>query len=459
MTSPLTETVLNQVRNVKTRLDQQYGSQGAVVELEIRFDEYHKPFNRGISRSTFINLNKRLQQSPKFTLIGGRSVVTRDMSYNPDGNRKVVIRSTLSSNGDAIETIRKTKIGRPIDNPDFRYRVAFAIEERLRPQMIPAQIQATLRNKERFSYHFGTDRNGKPMLRFDLTKVVQSQANGNTFTKYEIEIEVVNNLALHGKSLDSTFGIGIYIILTFIQGIRELYNYQEYLQTVKYFNTSLQRPHRPIFNDRIVEGERGRLQMNNPYKDETRMNRKVLYQARNLHLNGDMVFGGLIGNPETYYTATHKTDGVRKVLFVNDIGIWFANPSYELDLVFRFANLQPNQSIQENIRNLKGFFLDGESVPYQNRREVIPRADLNSTSVNTDNEHLNVETYFLVFDCLAMSPYVAERNQAQYANSNIQEAPHFRIPEHAEYELTRMSAADSFTSLFQAIANVSSKMK
>ena len=107
-----------------------------------------------------------------------------------------------------------------------------------------------------------------------------------------------------------------------------------------------------------------------------RFNRDVLVQARNLKRE-DLVYGGLIGNPETLYEVTAKADGVRKLLVFTLSGCWAVMPPYEYNRVLTYEPL---------MQPLVGSWLDGEMIPKERR---------NANASPPDTPY-----WFLVFDTL-----------------------------------------------------------
>lgn len=89
-----------------------------------------------------------------------------------------------------------------------------------------------------------------------------------------------------------------------------------------------------------------------------------LTRARNLKLS-DMVWGGLIGGKFSY-RATIKTDGIRKILVIDNNGsLWLNYPPIEYNLV-----LKGNQILKA----FSGTILDGELVPPEQRRGKAPQS-------------------------------------------------------------------------------------
>jgi hypothetical protein len=108
-----------------------------------------------------------------------------------------------------------------------------------------------------------------------------------------------------------------------------------------------------------------------------RIDHKILVQARNLKLK-DMVWGGLLGNKNTHYSVTHKTDGIRKLLVFNEEGTWLIMAPTDINHVSR-----------DNF-GFSGYILDGELVPVDKRKQ------------NDKGESIiNNKYWYLAFDCLS----------------------------------------------------------
>lgn len=141
-------------------------------------------------------------------------------------------------------------------------------------------------------------------------------------------------------------------------------------------------------------------------------NRHVLYQSRNLHYN-DLVYGGIVGNPDEVYKVTFKTDGIRKLGVVTESGFWLISPPDEANLIYPASQLK-------NLNEYLGMVVEGEYLP--------PEYPEFRTQWAPEAKHL-----FYLFDVLA-NPISGR----QSPGIEIANFPH----------TVRMEAADEFRSNF-----------
>ena len=199
---------------------------------------------------------------------------------------------------------------------DYALKVSVSREEPIEP---PANFEPrTIRSKKRTSFplYGGT-------MRADFTEVGD---------KYELELELLTLPSLN--QLNSV----ISVILKQLDDTLTVYSQTEKRDLISWVNRIL--------------GGRGSI------IDPSR-----LTQARDLKID-DLVYGGVVGNPDNAYTLTHKVDGVRKLLIINKTGIWLALAD-QVNLVSR-----------QYIRELEGTILDGELVPPDRRYPGAPTSPL-----------------------------------------------------------------------------------
>lgn len=261
-----------------------------------------------------------------------------------------------------IKWLLKRKIqGGQFDIQPYGIRIGMSLEEKINPvdQFIPTLI----RRKERYSY-LGAG----GAVRIDITAIdterIGEQAGkpGQGRTTYEVEVELIDRTRLpQFRSIVET-------VLRSVQDTVIIYTYQQRDELMNYLN-------------KILGGT--------PRGQSQTLDDRVLVQARNLNAK-DMVWGGLVGNPNTMYMVSHKADGYRKLLVFAPSGIWLVAPPLDANLIYT-----------EILNDVVGTVLDGEYVP-KGIPYRIPK-----------NNPPDAPYWFIAFDCLATS-----------GNLQIQQQPH-----------------------------------
>lgn len=327
---------------------------GTHVELEARFGEFRgQDFQAGITLSSFQRIND--------FFAAHATPVRRLITDHIQGD---IRRSTVvSANPDEPETtswIRKVRVWNH-DVYDYNLRLSMAREEPIAPVADFNPTVVRVKDRRTYTVFDGT-------VQIDLTTVT----NNN---RYEVEVELLRPEAF------ALFEKGVLVTLKRILNTVELYTAREANTMVGYINA-------------LMGGNR-------PYA----IDNTTLVQARNLKIR-DMVAGGLIDNPETMYTVTHKADGERRLLVFHESGIWLA-----------MAPKQLNRVSKASIPQLHGTILDGEDIPLAKR---LP------TRGGSDATH-----WYLVFDCVARQgtnsiqsqPHSARMRQAQNVADLINAIP------------------------------------
>lgn len=256
--------------------------------------------------------------------------------------------TTDSSEGDVRQTeaqgrvswMRKRRLG-VVQSESLGVRLAVSEET---PISKPPSFRPTYtRTKKRTSYMVlpGT-------ARLDMTRVTDS----NRRVSYEVELECLNLSQVKSRFIECAS-----IVWKWLSGSNTLYTREDLrglAQELALASPAVQPGEDPL----------------------ARFNRDVLVQARNLKRE-DIVFGGLVGNPETEYEVTAKADGIRKLMVFTLSGCWLVMPPYEYNRVLTYEpTMQP----------LVGSWLDGELVPVERRN---PKASPPETPY-----------WFLIFDVL-----------------------------------------------------------
>lgn len=330
-------------------------NQGVPLEVEARYGRYYQSyynrqsFSGGVSRETF----NRLQET-----FGSRTVASVERST--DYIHGSIRHSIYEVPSESHEEWKSKRELWHYDDYDYGIRLAINIEEPISP--VNNFNPTTIRTKQRYSYLISGGN-----ARIDLTvvdmKTSQDQKDFRDVTRYEVEVELLRREALND------FYRTLEVVLTVVQDTLLIYTQSERDYIIEYVNTLLQ--------GRQTQGR-------DPVID-----RHLLAKARNLHAR-DLVYGGLVGNPKTTYTVTHKADGIRKLLVFSDRGIWLVMNPNETCLLTR-----------DSIHLFTGTVLDGEIIPKNKRKKDAPTS----------------RYWFLVFDCLAKSGDISI--QEQYHKSRM----------------------------------------
>ena len=197
---------------------------------------------------------------------------------------------------------------------DEKYRLRFRLSTEREIKEIHNFKPGLTRRKHRNSYIIDN------ISRIDLTKV----ESGENIT-YELELEII------GRQIDyQRLNKNILDVLRTLQNTNIVYSIIQYKEVISRFNNSLKR-----------EGDKF---------SDYRMVNSFMYNPRNLHYN-DMVYGGLVGNPNENYRVAHKTDGLRKFLIMTDMGLYLVYPPYEVNFL-----------TGRTIKQLVGYIIEGELV-------------------------------------------------------------------------------------------------
>lgn len=306
------------------------------LELEARFGAFHKKgFSSGVSRQTFNRVKAYFEKNS--------TAITQKTTDYIMGK----VRKSVDVNGGVVWMTKERLWNQ--DNRDYNLRYSMSREILVDP--ITTHFKAdVIREKLRSSYYVFGD-----AVRIDLTQVNMIQSNYNKDdTVFEVEIELIDTKAL------IKFEQAVNITLRLVLDTLVLYTQEEKIKIANETNSIL------------GSSKRG-------YVDHY-----PLVQARNLKLR-DMVFGGLVGNGNTGYSVTHKTDGERRMLVFSKSGVWLLSSS------------SMTRVSDKNINTLTGTILDGELVPVDKRLKGAPKT----------------KYWFLAFDCLSWN-----------SNKSIQDKPH-----------------------------------
>lgn len=382
---------------------------GRNFEIETRFGSYERlgqnlgnQYRLTVSLQTFNQMKRRFKEPPIKLAIndllddqGNRMSVTHDLINDPSGKNKTTIwiNKQKSLGKSSMNT---SQIGPYTeDYPNYKYRIAISYEQQIRP--ITNFRPTKARSKTRYSFPmFGG------VCRLDLTEVYTQTSGETPKPEYEVELELTSDNI--SDVILENYDQAIRAVLRAVHDTYLIYTYNEYLDIVSRFNTTLNGG--TLYDNKIngvgsAVGSRlnGGKVDNDIYRYT--FDSRVLYQPRNLHFK-DLVWGGLVGNPKTTYTVTHKTDGIRKILICTPNQIWLIWPPYQADKIFEYTNEVPQALTQ-----ISGAILEGELIPddKEHRRNGAPTSPY----------------WFWAFDCLSRP---VRQSGNLNGSADIQQFPH-----------------------------------
>lgn len=354
------------IDNIRTKLTTLVGKDinDSFVELEVRFGNFAaSSFASGVDRSTFIRIrNFAIKLDPTYEYTHVKDSIFREISRTTTERYTTV----YDERGMPTQSFRiiKERI-QNYDSPEYFLRISISredIDDQIKPDADPIYT----REKKRWSIEMDNKR-----FRLDLTEVT-TYAPGDrdprkAETVYEVEIEVLKPKL---ENLDRLNNI-VSVLLKEILGTLIIYTNTERNDIINRINKSL--------------GSR----INRPGQ----IDHTILSQARNIKAR-DMVSGGLIPrtNRDTSYSVTIKADGIRKLLFIDQLGIYLFAPPNSLMKIF-------TSTISQKLQGWHGTVVEGELIPKENLSENAP------------NEYHDLIIYFLMFDVLSVAGDISIRQQ------------------------------------------------
>lgn len=299
------------------------------LEIEAKLGSFgpKNNFLSGVHITYFNRLKKALKNSSDYT---AKELKNSTVSFYPKNIRKIVY------DNKKVKWQQKTKL---YDYDSMNDGVRLSINEEIPTRAINVRPNYT-RTRSRNSF---VSKDGN--YRIDLTIVLGTSVNNNVFKTHEVEIEYKGkNYAfakteIHKKATE---------ISNLIYGTNYYYNQE----TLNLFKNDL------CYYLHLPPGD---------------VKKSDVVDARNIK-KADIVYGGLI-NTETSknnykndvmatnlpvkrnysrYGVTTKADGIRKLLSINEQGVWVFFGPYEYNLV-----LSP---LPEAMYNFIGFVFDGEHI-------------------------------------------------------------------------------------------------
>lgn len=313
-----------------TQIRSAFVTYGEETEVEFRLGSFYRGrYQGGVDKRTFDRFLSYFAHLPKT-----EETVEDFIEVNI---RKRVLLARPEKEESTI-WLSKTLLEKSFDSSDYPFRLSISRERVVSP--LPDFSYDVIRHKQRFSYLLTGG-----LFRLDLTRVEET-GRKESKTRLEVELEILSP-SFSNQQLEKTLVFLLSLLLD-----------SNYLYTEKQKEGVLQQVNRAL-------GGR------NPHLP--RIDPGVLVQTRNLKIE-DMVWGGLLGNPQTTYLVTHKADGIRKLLVVNKEGVWLIMPPNEVNLVKIVTD-----------PNVIGTILDGEFIPASSRTGSLPRT----------------KYWYLAFDCLS----------------------------------------------------------
>ena len=351
-------TTLGSIQSLLDRLVGEDRNDDA-IEVEARFGDPQT----GVDRRVFARLRDYvIRLNPRVAVTHSRDEFYRQTQPEEPTERFTIV---FDRNGHPQQRFRmiKSRI-KSFPVPRYFFRVGISREQTdLTPP--PSGQPLYTREKKRWSLVISQGR-----FRLDLTEVTthwpQAGDPRRTETVYEVELEVLvpkrANLAYFDEAIQT--------ILKELLGTRILYTEEERNNVIASLNLSL-----GSIGARFGE-----------------VDNRVLSQARNLK-SRDLVEGGIIPktNSGVSYTVTIKADGARKLLFINQTGIYLISPPDDVMKLF-------GPEVAHRLQTWHGTVIEGE---------LIPRENLNPTA---SDEYRGLAIYFLMYDTLSVSGDHSVRN-------------------------------------------------
>ena len=306
-------------------------------------DQSIKDFRSGVDINAFTRLDKELSKDYEAEV----SQITdyREVLNNGKLGSNVK-RIVLFKNKQTVTYLRKEALYR-IGLLDYGIDVVISKEE---VSKVPNfdERRASIRSKERRSYWLSNT------IRVDLTKAIGDDQR----TSYEVEIESKRINYLTSEDVNAAYGK----VFSLMNGSRLIYTTSE----------------------RATANRQLNLLVNNSPQEKYLISNFV--ESRPLKIP-DIQFGGIVGNSSNIYTATHKVDGLRKLVLVTDTHMWMLWTTGGYNLLKR-----------GNFTGFSGSILDGEFIEItgdDTNEEGGPISDNNNANSNSEYFY-----NFVPFDCL-----------------------------------------------------------
>lgn len=319
------------------------------LEIEVRFGKFHEhkkdfgnmEFKSNIDIRAFTRLKEQMNKIVKPIISE-----TIDRSYYKYGNYRVnrtkEIYTSDITNNIKYKTIKENKS--TFDIYDYDIRVSISTEKNIKEDEPEIELAVYTREKNRYSYYLLNN-----LYRLDLTQVKIKQVKNRdiiTYINHEIELEILNS------TFDKkNFITLVELILNNINNSHILYSSTEKSDILNKIRILLPNEYgdTKTFVPEGIDQKGINYNIRKSYIGS--LNPKSLSQSRALKAR-DLVVGGIIPNIKkkrsenntlknilnsseegVTYTATIKADGVRKLMFIDERGIYFAMAPMELNKI------------------------------------------------------------------------------------------------------------------------------
>ena len=336
----LTKNLTNQV--ISTNLP---ARKSAVPEIEFRSNIFsHEPLTRDRqrelldARNLYFKVQKRLSTIPQQPL---EFTIVNSYKRSRDNNLRNIKFRTIYQSG---KTIHQQKVSIPVsteeikdlqNNYGVRLNLAIEYESDDLSQMEIDNISCRFRRSYLTQF-----------FRIDLTQrflnVPQQIIVNSQSVTPDIFLRQLNNLMENGTGI----GEGMTVQYEFeIEILNSGSNPQDlsqlltnFQQTVSYLPQIIQM----YLDTRVLYTEQELNSLNISFgrslNGKAKIFKSALVQSRNLKLR-DLVDGGIINSKNGPYSITLKADGSRRILAINQTGIWLIYPTTEYNLIHRWKGI------------------------------------------------------------------------------------------------------------------------
>jgi hypothetical protein len=283
-----------------------------------------------------------------------------------DDTKKGEVRQSVVQNPDGssyyVNIIKKELYPMTYDNRfiDVKISVSIETETKTTEPFVDYEIQ---RLKQRQSFV-----DSRLQIRYDITKVTQTEKGKAPRDRFEIEIESLHPLLSKRsypmspeelKEFTQVFGIlgnEAAILRSKMQDSDMAYASSTKKELASFITIALNTEKYRSFKERKEI----------PYRDNYGYLARFSVEARNIKRR-DMKYGGILNKPPgTTYSVTVKADGSRKFLLIHKKGLWLIFPgTYKNPEMCKICSFE---SLPLSWKNFENTILDGESIPMSSRK-------------------------------------------------------------------------------------------
>lgn len=313
------------------------------LEMETRFGRTNREGRSELSLAAFVRVHEFLNKQPGVTSIMHEAEIS-SMNIDAEGEPNPrTIRRSRNEGGERWEL--KTRLG-VVTSRKFPIRFGYALEQEMDPYPEEHFEPDVVRKYQRISV------TKEGVCRVDMSIVTYPDNPDKKY--YELEVEANPNILVSERHRNLYVKF-VSLIYGRVLNSNVLYDIHEYNSVIRDFN-------------RLLGSQKS---------FQTSLDTQKITQARNIKYP-DMVKGGMVGNNQTTYNMTHKTDGVRKFFFVYRQGFYLIS-----------GNSEVNKIGSHNSSKWNGTILDCELLPPSARRY-----DFGAPKVNY---------WLIVLDCISLA--------------------------------------------------------